>query len=584
MAAGSIRRKGRACGSRPVLVASSCLPAAACGTTVCGSLPGSRSPRGTRGSRRTHPAHTTTNTHPPSRHLVTIPIPAAAQDRQLLSHAATLGISSLQKLAGVTIPFGDMSALRARRRQTTVPSMELAIGTPSCMLQKVPLLSSCVPIETRTGWAHEVPCQCDTNGPIINCEGLARRPHRTSAGGKLLLTQLDRKGIATRTSPNRGSCSLDVSAYVRAVYPLMRTGPKRAAERERLSRLFVFYYLPAAPGHSAACAQREADGTATQYGAAEDAQESCSGFHQCAAMIASAPSPAWTARTHVEVQHWSYATLWNPIPGAEEQRSGLWSGFLDPSRSEAGQIVDSAKVVAQPADLRAWWYVYAPGSGVFLELGKRMVAPSKTILLARLLREVQDVRLGSKEYVGWTNAVDRFLYARIGAARGIWSFLQKLDAAANGSKTCSDVGLTQCYPGTNVLQDEYDGSICRLGRVLHYDTLVLTRSFNRPSVHASSEHGGTRIETRAEILDLTLNHTEHAAVKEAQHVWSHRLSLRDPEDLTRSAACEFGFKPNARPPSILACKNHPISWEHRYLEPIKDARAYLAAITPLSEP
>jgi hypothetical protein len=459
-----------------------------------------------------------------------------------------------------------------------MPSVELAIGTPSCMLQKYPLISSCVPIETRTGWEHEVPCQCDTNGPIINCESsLARRPQRTSANGKLLLRQRDRKSTATSTSPNRSSCSLDASSYVRAVYPLMRVGPNRAAELKRLFRLFVFYYLPAAPGHSTACTQREADGTATQYGAAEDEQESCSGFHQCAAMIASAPSPAWAARTHVEVQHWSYADLWNPIPGAEGQRSGLWSGFLDPSRSEAGQIVDSAKVIAQPADLRAWWYVYAAGSGIFLELGKRMVAPSKTILLARLLREVQEVRLGSKEYVGWINAVDRFLYARIKAARGVWSFLEKLDAAANGSKTCSAVGLTECYPGTNVLKDEYDGSICRLGRVMHYDTLVLTRSFNRPgSVHASF-----RIETRAEILDLRSNSTEHAAVKEAQHVWTHRLSLRDPEDLTRSAACEFGFKLSARPPSILACKNHPISWEHRYLEPpIKDAKVYLAAITP----
>ena len=111
---------------------------------------------------------------------------------------------------------------------------------------------------------------------------------------------------------------------------------------------------------------------------------------------------------------------------------------------------------------------------------------------------------------------------------------------------------------------------------MHYDTLVLTRSFNRPS---STDHQAVRIETRAEILDLKINRTEHVAVKEAKDVWTHRLSLRDPDDLTRSAACEFGFKASARPPSILACKNHPISWEHRYLEPINDARAYLAAIT-----
>ena len=502
--------------------------------------------------------------------------PTVAQDRKLLKFAQDRQIGSVQKLAGVQLPFGDMSPTRPRK---TVPSMELAIGTPSCMLQKEPLTSSCVPIETRTGWEHEVPCQCDTNGPIINCEGSsqARGSHRTSAKGKLLLNERDRRGFATRTSFNRSSCSLDVSAYVRAVYPLMRMGPNRAAELVRLLRLFLFYYLPAAPGRSEGCTQREADGTATQYGADEDTRESCSGFHQCAAMVASAPSPAWTARTHVEVQHWSYATLWNPIPGADGQRSGLWSGFLDPSRSEAGQIVDSAKVAAQPADLRAWWYVHAPGSGIFLELGKRLVAPSKASLLARLLHEIQEVSLGSEDYVGWTNAVDQFLLRRVRAAGGIWSFLGKLDAVANGSTTCSAVGLTECYPGTNVLQDQYDGSICRLGRVMHYDTLVLTRSFNRPS---STDHQAVRIETRAEILDLKINRTEHVAVKEAKDVWTHRLSLRDPDDLTRSAACEFGFKPSARPPSILACKNHPISWDHRYLEPINDARAYLAAITP----
>ena len=502
--------------------------------------------------------------------------PTVAQDRKLLKFAQDRQIGSVQKLAGVQLPFGDMSPTRPRK---TVPSMELAIGTPSCMLQKEPLTSSCVPIETRTGWEHEVPCQCDTNGPIINCEGSsqARGSHRTSAKGKLLLSERDRRGFATRTSFNRSSCSLDVSAYVRAVYPLMRVGPNRAAELGRLLRLFLFYYLPAAPGRSEGCTQREADGTATQYGADEDTRESCSGFHQCAAMVASAPTPAWTARTHVEVQHWSYATLWNPIPGADGQRSGLWSGFLDPSRSEAGQIVDSAKVAAQPADLRAWWYVHAPGSGIFLELGKRLVAPSKASLLARLLHEIQKVPLGSEEYVGWTNAVDRFLASRVRAAGGIWSFLGKLDAVSNGSTTCSAVGLTECYPGTNVLQDQYDGSICRLGRVMHYDTLVLTRSFNRPS---STDHQAVRIETRAEILDLKINRTEHVAVKEAKDVWTNRLSLRDPDDLTRSAACEFGFKASARPPSILACKNHPISWDHRYLEPINDARAYLAAITP----
>ena len=107
------------------------------------------------------------------------------------------------------------------------------------------------------------------------------------AKGKLLLNERDRRGFATRTSFNRSSCSLDVSAYVRAVYPLMRVGPNRAAELVRLLRLFLFYYLPAAPGRSEGCTQREADGTATQYGADEDTRESCSGFHQCAAMVAS---------------------------------------------------------------------------------------------------------------------------------------------------------------------------------------------------------------------------------------------------------------------------------------------------------
>ena len=403
------------------------------------------------------------------------------------------------------------------------------------------------------------------------------------ANGKLLVRERDRGAIAADTSLNRSSCSLDVRAYVRAVYPLMRAD-QAGQHFERLFRLLVFYYLPAAPARSAACTRREADGTATQYGAADDAQKRCSGFHECATMVASAPTPAWAARSHVEVQHWSYATLWNPIRGASEQRAGRWSGFLDPSRSEAGQVVDSAKAAAQPADLRAWWYVHAPGSGIFLALGRRMVAPTKAALLARLLHEVQGIPRGSDGYVAWTSAVDQFLTVRIRTAGGIWPFLAKIDAVANGSRTCSAAGLTECYPGTNVLQDEYDGSICRLGRAMRYETLLLTRSWNRPSVHAdTSQDGPTRVETRTEILDLTSDHAEHAAAKEAQHVWAHRLSLRDPEDLTRGAACKFGFALSSKPPDILACANHPISWEHRNLDPIKDADAYKrhSSMTPI---
>ena len=72
----------------------------------------------------------------------------------------------MQILAGTTSPWGAGLTLK-----WTPPAMELIMTVRECMQQKVPLRTGCVPVETRSGWAHDRPCACDKHEPIMNCAG-----------------------------------------------------------------------------------------------------------------------------------------------------------------------------------------------------------------------------------------------------------------------------------------------------------------------------------------------------------------------------------------------------------------------------
>ena len=88
------------------------------------------------------------------------------RDRQLALETASRGFTSLQKVAGVDIPWG------AELKQiATVPSFELVLMNPICMKQSRPLTTGCVPVPMTTGWAHDKPCLCDRTQRLINCEG-----------------------------------------------------------------------------------------------------------------------------------------------------------------------------------------------------------------------------------------------------------------------------------------------------------------------------------------------------------------------------------------------------------------------------
>ena len=86
----------------------------------------------------------------------------------------------------------------------------------------------------------------------------------------------------------------------------------------------------------------------------------------CAAEVASRGNDVW-----LEVWHLAFDGRHRP-----RQRPKGWSDFLD-----AGQS--------------GWWYIHAPGSGIFYHAGRTIAAPSKAAMLAQLLEEWSAVGAGA---------------------------------------------------------------------------------------------------------------------------------------------------------------------------------------------
>lgn len=198
----------------------------------------------------------------------------------------------------------------------------------------------------------------------------------------------------------------------------------------------------------------------------------------CAGAIARRGSDVW-----VEVWHLAFDGRTRP-----RHRPKGWSEFLDHGPS-------------------GWWYIHAPGSGVFYHAGRTLAAPSKAAMLAALLEEWHasgrgadesskppGARKGSKggggsggkfERGGKGGGGGRGLGERDGDAeirRLIHGFTMgdPLAFARTFRKLehgvpCKNVswGRWRCV-GDFIPSDTFDPLLLSLGRALRYDSLMLT--------------------------------------------------------------------------------------------------------------
>lgn len=252
--------------------------------------------------------------------------------------------------------------------------------------------------------------------------------------------------------------------------------------------------------------------------------------------------------THLEVSH-----FWQRVYGSTQHPKGEapqhWGEFIDPA----------------PA---GWWFHVTPGTGIFYETGRMLVAPNKNALMLQLLREFERTVSGP-ERAAFESAARTTLTHFSMVLLGSTQLLEKTLQGTN----CDQLAL-HCRRAW-ILADEYDALLIGLGRILRYDSLALSASplFPDPCRNAFVP----------EVVDLRLPpRSELFAAKRAQLIvglapgWSRaqadelvreyesssRLTLRDPlrrADPSRARPCNFtGLGPTVR----LACFGH-VSWQVR---------------------
>ena len=186
----------------------------------------------------------------------------------------------------------------------------------------------------------------------------------------------------------------------------------------------------------------------------------------CMGDIASHGNDVW-----LEVWHLAFDGRTRP-----RHRPRGWSDFLDHGPS-------------------GWWYILAPGSGIFYHAGRTLAAPSKAAMLATLLEEWahsgmqqsdssgrKGVRGGGKGG-GRSLSGSHFSEGQHKAAReliGKFTMNEPLAFAQIFRKLergvpCKNVswGRWRCV-GDFIPSDTFDPLLLTLGRALHYDSLMLT--------------------------------------------------------------------------------------------------------------
>lgn len=284
-------------------------------------------------------------------------------------------------------------------------------------------------------------------------------------------------------------------------------------------------------------------------------------------------APNWldgveTTNAFFEVRHFAHETWWfgtSHPPGQRMRSPSTWFDFEDMARLHGS----------------GWWYIHAPGSGVFYHAGRTLAAPTKIAMFVRLL----------EKWLAANRPADVALrddLQRVANSNDLPAFLVRLLSVRDGVKTCRQAGVPHCYDeiqkGTlykaswTLYDVPYDDLSLRLGRALGYETLLFSASFLRPDLLQGKPAAlWSELSAGAEMVDLRrpawasrVDNNDTSAAWAATDAptradaWAAdvrrrgTISLRDPLDPEHGPAlpCELSMSHH------LACKGH-VSWDFR---------------------
>ena len=132
------------------------------------------------------------------------------------------------------------------------------------------------------------------------------------------------------------------------------------------------------------------------------------------------------------------------------------------------------------AGAASMWYTYRRGSGVFYKLGRTLVAPGKTAMLAALLGELA---MSADAAAAWPRFARRSrFFSDEQPSEGARADAERLRRIANGTQSCTEAGVQLCRCHY-ILRDEFDDAMIWMARVLEYESLFLTATLlcNQPT-------------------------------------------------------------------------------------------------------
>ena len=174
---------------------------------------------------------------------------------------------------------------------------------------------------------------------------------------------------------------------------------------------------------------------------------------QCGSTLAARGRDIW-----VEVWHLSFDGRHRP-----RAKPKGWSDFLD-----AGQS--------------GWWYVHAPGSGIFYHAGRTLAAPSKAAMLAHLLEEWSEARRGWK---GGDSGSPRRVadgtrrFSGVGGGGGRWRRNQSSSSGGGGNGGLSGVSDDDQGSASPALSPALDREAVQLIERFANDPGATARIFRR---------------------------------------------------------------------------------------------------------
>ncbi|KAL1522264.1 hypothetical protein AB1Y20_017258 [Prymnesium parvum] len=271
----------------------------------------------------------------------------------------------------------------------------------------------------------------------------------------------------------------------------------------------------------------------------------------CAAQVAALGADVW-----VEVWHLAFNGRMS------RRRPTSWAEFADEGSSP-------------------WWYIYAPGSGVFYHAGTTLAAPSKASMIASLLERWAAAGAALKRA-----APAEILKLVPPTTAEMLALASKLRAVANGTE-CSHFGWGRwrCYADRIPNDTAWDSLMLALGRALRFDSLFFTGLMwgravagqPAPAVPPSARgpYRTVNIDATTELVDLRVPSSLPSSQVDREvniQAWAAellrtgRLSLRDPlapSDSSRALPCNFNY--SGYPTMRLACGgvHHP-SWMVRH--------------------